>query len=312
MPPSYAVAPGVDCVPPNDLPRIREARDRYVIVGAGKTAMDACLWLLRHGVAAGRLTWIKPRDSWILDRAAIQPGRQFAKRVLADFSGQLAAVHEAESLPDLFDRLEAKGCLLRIDTPSTRRCTGARSCPRPNSTRCGASMTWCGWAMSSRSSRAASRSTAGRSTSTARRSTSTAPQTVWADGNRPPVFSADHISLQTVRTCQPAFSAAVIAHVEATYPDDDTRNAFCSPVPYPHEPTDWLRMMLTFNRNQLQWFSDPDMMAWVDAARLNVLHHVTAAVSERAREKIISVLSSQLPAINDKLETLLAQAEATD
>ncbi|HYZ68347.1 MAG TPA: NAD(P)-binding protein, partial [Mycobacterium sp.] len=57
--PSYGVD-GVDCVPPNELPRIREARDRYVIVGAGKTAMDACLWLLRHGVAAERLTWIKP------------------------------------------------------------------------------------------------------------------------------------------------------------------------------------------------------------------------------------------------------------
>ena len=120
------------------------------------------------------------------------------------------------------------------------------------------------------------------------------------------MFSGDHISLQAVRTCQPAFSAAVIAHVEATYPDDDTKNAFCNPVPYPHEPTDWLRMMLTFNRNQLQSFSDPDMMAWVDAARLNVLHYVTAAVSERAREKIISMLSSQLPAINHKLETLLA------
>ncbi|HEX2402790.1 MAG TPA: NAD(P)-binding protein, partial [Mycobacterium sp.] len=30
--PSYAVD-GVDCVPPNDLPRIREARNRYVVVG---------------------------------------------------------------------------------------------------------------------------------------------------------------------------------------------------------------------------------------------------------------------------------------
>ena len=123
-PPSYAVE-AVDCVPPNELPRIRDARDRYVIVGAGKTAMDACLWLLRHGVAAERLTWIKPRDAWVLDRAAIQPGSQFAKRVLRDFSNQLAAVHEAESLPDLFDRLESKGCLLRIDTsvdPTMYRC----------------------------------------------------------------------------------------------------------------------------------------------------------------------------------------------
>ena len=50
------------------------------------------------------------------------------------------------------------------------------------------------------------------------------------------------------------------------------------------------------------------MMAWVDTSRLNVLHHVSAGVSERAREKIISVLNSNMPVINDKLETLLAQA----
>jgi hypothetical protein len=123
------------------------------------------------------------------------------------------------------------------------------------------------------------------------------------------VFDGDRITLQAVRTCQPAFSAAVIGHVEATYADDETRNAFCGPVPYPREPTDWLRMMLAFNKNQLQWFTDPDMMEWVDASRLNVLHHVSAAVSERAREKIISVLTSQMPAINDKLERLLAQAD---
>src|ERR1700730_14494884 len=66
-PPAYAVAPEITCIPPNDLPRLRAARDRYTIVGAGKTGMDACLWLLRHGVDADRLTWIMPRDSWLLD-----------------------------------------------------------------------------------------------------------------------------------------------------------------------------------------------------------------------------------------------------
>jgi hypothetical protein len=123
-----------------------------------------------------------------------------------------------------------------------------------------------------------------------------------------PVFDGDHITLQTVRTCQPAFSAAVIGHVEAAYGDDATRNALCGPVPYPHEPADWLRMMLTYNRNQLAWFSDPDMMAWVDASRLNVLHHISAGVSPRAMERIISVMTSQLPTIDDKLEALLAEA----
>jgi len=121
------------------------------------------------------------------------------------------------------------------------------------------------------------------------------------------VFTDERIALQAVRTCQPAFSAAVIAHVEATYADDETKNAYCNPVPYPSDPADWLRMMLAFNKNQLQWFTDPDMMAWVDASRLNVLHHVSAGVSERAREKIISVLNANMPLINDKLETLLTQ-----
>ena len=307
-PPSYDVAPGVDCVPPNDLPRIRDARDRYVIVGAGKTAMDACLWLLRHGVASQRLTWIKPRDSWILDRAAIQPGRQFAKRTLADFSGQLAAVHEAESLRGSVRPAGSQGLPaayrhqrrpddvpVRDPVPGrTRGAAGDRRCRADGPRSVDRAGTYHARRRNARHRRLSALHRLHR-------------RRFWAEGPTP-VFSDDHISLQTVRTCQPAFSAAVIAHVEATYPDDDTRNAFCNPVPYPQEPTDWLRMMLTFNRNQLQWFSDPDMMAWVDAARLNVLHHVTAAVSERAREKIISVLTSQLPAINDKLEKLLAQA----
>ena len=310
-PPSYAVE-AVDCVPPNELAHIREARDRYVIVGAGKTAMDACLWLLRHGVAAERLTWVKPRDAWVLDRAAIQPGSQFAKRVLRDFSNQLAAVHEAESLPDLFDRLESKGCLLRIDTsvdPTMYRCAILSQAELTELRRIEDVVR-----MGHVQSLEPGRITLDGGTRDIDRSALFIDCSADGFANREPatVFSADRISLQAVRTCQPAFSAAVIAHVEAAYADDETRNAFCGPVPYPREPTDWLRMMLAFNKNQLQWFSDPDMMAWVDAARLNVLHHVTAAVSERAREKIISVLTSQLPAINDKLETLLAQAGGTD
>ena len=307
--PSYAVAPGVECVPPNDLPRIRDARDRYVIVGAGKTAMDACLWLLRHGVSPERLTWIKPRDSWILDRAAVQPGSQFAKRVLRDFSAQLNAVLEAESFPDLFARLEAKGCLMRIDQsidPTMYRCAILSQAELEELRRI-SDVVRMGHVQSIEPGRitldGGTRDIDG----------SALYIDCSADGfariEPTTVFTDERIALQAVRTCQPAFSAAVIGHVEATYSDDETKNAYCNPVPYPSDPIDWLRMMLAFNKNQLQWFTDPDMMAWVDASRLNVLHHVSAGVSERAREKIISVLNSNMPVINDKLETLLAQAD---
>ena len=114
-PPDYDVADGVTCIPPNGLPK-QPVHDQYVIVGAGKTSMDTCLWLLRHGIAPERIVWIKPRDSWILDRAAVQPGMQFARRVLADFSAQSRAIKKATSIDDLYLQLEALGCLMRIDT----------------------------------------------------------------------------------------------------------------------------------------------------------------------------------------------------
>ncbi len=306
--PSYAIDDRVQCVPPNDLPRIRDTRDRYVIVGAGKTAMDACVWLLRHGVPPQRLTWIKPRDSWILDRAAIQPGSQFAKGVLRDFSAQLNAVLEAESLSDLFDRLEAKGCLMRIDAsiePTMYRCAILSQAEVEELRRID-DVVRMGHVQSIEPGRITLEGGTRDIDGTALYIDCSADGFAHIEPST--VFTDERIALQAVRTCQPAFSAAVIGHVEATYPDDDTKNAYCNPVPYPSDPVDWLRMMMAFNKNQLRWFTDPDMMAWVDASRLNVLHHVSGGVSEKAREKIISVLTSQMPKINDKLETLLAQA----
>jgi len=40
-PPKYRVEPGVSCVPLNALADLRETYDRFTIVGAGKTGMDA-------------------------------------------------------------------------------------------------------------------------------------------------------------------------------------------------------------------------------------------------------------------------------
>ena len=221
--PSYAIDDRVQCVPPNDLPRIRDTRDRYVIVGAGKTAMDSCVWLLRHGVPPQRLTWIKPRDSWILDRAAIQPGSQFAKRVLRDFSNQLNAVLEAESLPDLFHRLEAKGCLLRIDQsidPTMYRCAILSKAEVEELRRID-DVVRMGHVQSIEPGRITLEGGTRDIDGTALYIDCSADG--FAHIEPTTVFTDERIALQAVRTCQPAFSAAVIGHVEATYPDDETK-----------------------------------------------------------------------------------------
>lgn len=304
-PPPYDVAPDVDCVPPNDLRRCA-ARDRYVIVGAGKTAMDTCLWLLRHGISPHRLTWIRPRDSWLLNRANVQPGRQFAKRVLADVTAQLKAVEAAESVDELFVRLADAESLLRIDDsvePQMYRCAIVSHAELEQLRRID-DVVRMGHVTAIEPGRVMLDDGPLQVTDDALYIDCTAVGL--GRGDVVPVFGDERITLQTVRTCQPVFSAALIAHVESAYADDDTKNSLCRPIPNPEVPLDWLRMMLTYNENQLRWFDEPELMTWLDSARLNILSHATATVSPRAREKIIGVLRSQLRATNDKLEKLLS------
>ena len=66
------VDPGVSLITPNELSAssvtTTEAA-RIVVLGAGKTAMDAVLQLQRLGVPPQRVTWIVAADGWLLNRS---------------------------------------------------------------------------------------------------------------------------------------------------------------------------------------------------------------------------------------------------
>lgn len=72
----FDVGEGVRVVPPNDLVE-RSAWDGsvdgYTVLGAGKTAMDVCNWLLGQGVPPESIRWVRPRDAWTYDRELLQP-----------------------------------------------------------------------------------------------------------------------------------------------------------------------------------------------------------------------------------------------
>ena len=87
-----------------------------MIVGSGKTATDGIVWLLANGVSPDRIVWVRPRDPWMLNRAVVQPDPVVALGLAAD---TMAAAADAESLDDLFLRLEAAGVMLRIDRDVT-------------------------------------------------------------------------------------------------------------------------------------------------------------------------------------------------
>lgn len=306
-PPTYAIAPGVVCIAPNDLPGYRGEYARYVIVGAGKTGIDAALWLLRHGISAGKLTWIMPRDSWLLDRASIQPGPEFVDDLRAGVARQVEAILGATSLDDLFDRLESSGRLLRFDTavrPTMYRCATVTRAELEQ-LRTIKDIVRLGHVQRIESNAIVLDGGAVGAT----------PFTLYidctADGleRRSPleVFDRDRITLQTVRGCQQVFSAAFIGHVEAAYEDDATRNELCAPVPHPDADADWLNMTLANNANLLRWLDDRALMTWLDGSRLDLLGHLRprTPANPEAHQAAVAPIRSRLTTVNAKLESLL-------
>ena len=311
-PPKFEVADGVECIPPNALTRTRELYDRHVIIGAGKTGMDACLWLLKNGADPDTITWIMPRDSWLLDRARIQPGKLFSDRLVSDFAGQLEASAQASSIEDLFARLEHNGLLLRLDssvTPTMYRCATVTLAELEALRRIRDVV---------RKGRV-ERIEPDRLTLTdgsVALSGRILHVDCSADGleRRPavPVFNGDRITLQSVRTCQQVFSAAFIAHVEASYPDDRIRNELCAPVPHPDSHLDWLRTTLSNGMNQARWGQDPELLAWLADARLDGFRGLaTLAMSTDPRHQQLreSIQANAVPAVA-KLQQLLETAQA--
>jgi putative NAD(P)-binding protein len=315
-PPPYRVAPGVASVPPNDLPGLA-GYGRYVVVGAGKTGIDTCLWLLGQGIAPDRLTWIMPRDSWLLDRATIQPGSLLADQIKAAFTAQLRAVRDAASVDDLFSRLEQAGALLRIDPavrPTMYRCATVTHAELEQLRRI-TEVVRMGHLLRADTDEAILEDGAVRVDASALYVDCT------ADGaeKRPAttIFEPSRITLQSVRGCQQIFSAALIAHVEAAYPGDAAKNELCAPLPHPDTDLDWLRIALADYRNQLRWLDDPDLTAWLSAARLDLFGHLMghllapASAKPRVRERILRIARSALSATATKLDELMA-SEAAD
>ncbi|MFT6093276.1 MAG: hypothetical protein ACJA2Q_001172, partial [Pseudohongiellaceae bacterium] len=113
--PNFSIAAGIRFMPLNDLPRITTRPDNYVIVGGGKTGIDACLWLLENGVDANSISWVMPRDAWLIDRKNTQPTEEFFNDAIGAQANQMEAIANSESVEGMFKNLEDAGVFLRID-----------------------------------------------------------------------------------------------------------------------------------------------------------------------------------------------------
>ncbi len=121
--PGYEIADGTPFTIPGDLPSLWKDADNlpehFVILGAGKTAMDTAVWLLEAGVAADRIGWVRPRDSWMFNRKFLQPAEHHLDRLVDFQRRQMRAAAASQTGDEMFAKLGEEGLMLRID-PDTK------------------------------------------------------------------------------------------------------------------------------------------------------------------------------------------------
>ena len=266
LPPRFGVAEGARVVPVNDLVRQDEVPSQYVIVGSGKTATDACVWLLARGVDPDAICWVRPREPWMLNRALIQPDPAVYLGMVADM---MAASAAASSLPELFLGLEDAGVMMRVDRSVTP--TMARA------------PTLGVWELELLRTiehvvRLGHIDTVGRGRIDLEQgSVAIADDAVVvncaAEGLKMPplvpIWRPEAITLQPVRAGFPCFGAALTGYVEATRDDDAVKNELCRPSSYGNTLADWARMNVLGIQNAAAFGAEPDIKAWSDRVALN-------------------------------------------
>jgi hypothetical protein len=305
--PNFSISTEMQFIPPNDLPKINQTPKGYVIIGGGKTGIDSVLWLLENGVDPNQIRWIMPRDAWLLDRKNTQPTEAFFVNAIGSQAAQMEAIAQANSVEDMFSRLEQAGVFLRIDTDV-----------QPEMFH-GATISQLELAQLKRIKNIIRM---GRVTAIE------SNRIILEEGEIPtdeqylhvdcsasallniktkPIFEENLITPQTVRSYQPAFSAAFIAHIEVAYPEN-VKNKLCNVVPLPNTTTDWMRLTATFMMNQHIWSQDENLREWLLHNRLDGFSQLVRGIKPDDVEKlsILKRLKENAPLAMAKLQQFLA------
>lgn len=307
--PSFKIDDGVQFMPLNNLPQISTPPAGYVVIGGGKTGIDACLWLLQNGVDPDAIRWIMPRDAWLLDRRNAQPADEFFAHTIGAQAAQFEAIAAADSIEDMFDRLEDAGYFVRIDKSV-----------RPKMFH-GATVSQLELEQLRRIKNIIRM---GRVQHIKKDKIildegvlETSPDHIHVDcsaraisnDEMKPIFQGDLITPQMVRSYQPVFSAAFIAHVDGAYDTEEEKNRLCGVVPLPNLDTDYIRFTVAFMMNQYNWSQDKDLRQWLLDNRLDGFSRMVRNADKDDAEKqaILKRVRDNAPLAMAKLQEFLPQ-----
>ncbi|HSV41289.1 MAG TPA: NAD(P)-binding protein [Nocardioidaceae bacterium] len=266
--PKFEVGDGAQVVSPNALVDLDEAPSGYTIVGAGKTGMDTCGWLLEQGVDPDRIRWIKPREAWLFDRVFMQP-LDLVGSYMQMQARWMEAAAQCQGGADMALRLEESGVFVRVDrdVDATMQRGATISMSEVDALRTIQNVVRQGYV----------RHVSGERVDMDGGTLASDPKQVYVDCTAEgvqikalrPVFEPGRITMQYVTPGYACWSGATLGLVEALRDDDRERNRLCAPVCFSGEVADldeWARvsMLGLIGRD-----AEPDLAAWTNESRLN-------------------------------------------
>ena len=303
--PNFVVDDGVRFVSPNDLVDLGEAASGFTVVGAGKTAMDTCTWLLGAGVDPDSIEWVRGRDPWMLNRSFTQP-RDDVGSYLTLQAAWIEASAQAEDGTDFARRVADRDVFLRID--ETEEPTAFR----------GATVSVEELAAMRTIERVVRKGRV-RRIGTDRvelegGSIDASPGRVYVDctaaGVPPtverPMFEDGRITLQYATIGGVPFGAATVGIVEATREDDAEKNRLCPPVPFSGRIADVLAMSYHGISGMTARAAEADLGAWAEQCRLNP---VMGASNHLDDPRVSAGFTTIVEHIGDALRNLGAKVE---
>lgn len=308
--PEFEVKDGARAVSVNMLPKVIVEHEHFVIVGSGKTGMDAILFLLTSGIDPRRITWIMPADAWMFDRFHVDPGRAFDDPVTRYAIGLLQCALEARDYDHYFELVEKAGLVVRLDPsvkPTRWRCATFTPLELEQLRRV-KNVVRKGYLESV--SPGAMRMTEGQM--------SVPHDSVFvdcaADGlPKVPmtrVFNGNTITLQTIRMCQQVYSGGFIGNVECNVDaDEDRKNELTRPVPLPYKDQDYIRCAIQNSMNMAAWLSEPAVVKWINESRIDLFSPLLD-FDDPDTAKNIQAMGELIQAAVPRLEALLTTAEA--
>jgi hypothetical protein len=310
-PPPFEVAEDVRCIPVGELVHVGTPARHFVIVGAGKTAMDAVVWLVGNGVSPDAIRWIKPREAWWLNRKWQQP-----HALLPDFytgvALQFEAMAAADSVEDLFVRLEALDLLCRVDTevwPSMFRAAivseselellrSVRDVVRLGHVR--------------RVERTSIELDGGRVSHGEDTIVVHCAAQALSRLEPRPVFEPGRITIQPLRWGFAPFQAALTAFVDLALDEDEEKNSLCPPMRHPNTNEDFVRQFLTSMAGDVARRAYPEIHAWVNGTRLNPGSGVRSCLDDPRVQTAHAKIKHSAPRAASNLARLLDASPLSD